>query len=286
MRTRTIKPGFFKNEALAECHPLARILFEGLWCLADRDGRLEDRPARIKAEVLPYDAVDANELLEQLHQHNFILRYQVNGRKLIQVLKFKEHQRPHPNEATLELPSPSDDAVKLHEDSGKNTARCALTPSLINPSPSSPDEPAGESVPPPSESLGKAKPTARGGTRKPNPLFDAVCAVTASDPKASGSYIGRVCRSLCEADPPYTPDEVRALPAILAARGFTLPLTLGTVEKFIGWTRRQPEPAKAKRDIDEGLRRQREEVAKQKANVSQKTLKELMREAANNGDQP
>ena len=29
MRSRNLKPGFFKNELLAECDPLARILFEG-----------------------------------------------------------------------------------------------------------------------------------------------------------------------------------------------------------------------------------------------------------------
>jgi len=34
---------------------LARLLYPGLWMLADREGRLEDRPLRIKAEILPYD---------------------------------------------------------------------------------------------------------------------------------------------------------------------------------------------------------------------------------------
>jgi hypothetical protein len=57
-RSRNIKPGFFLNDELAECEPLARILFAGLWCIADREGRLEDRPKRIKAEVLPYLAPD------------------------------------------------------------------------------------------------------------------------------------------------------------------------------------------------------------------------------------
>jgi len=47
-RTRSIKPSFFKNEFLAECEPMARLLFVGLWTLADRDGRLELRPRRIE----------------------------------------------------------------------------------------------------------------------------------------------------------------------------------------------------------------------------------------------
>jgi hypothetical protein len=76
--------------------------------------------------------------------------------------------------------------------------------------------------------------------KPPNALFDAVAEVTGSDPVASGSHVGRVCVVLRSADPPYTPDEVRLLPPILAERGFTLPATLGTVEKYIGWTRQAP----------------------------------------------
>ena len=47
-RARNIKPGFFKNEFLAEMPCEVRLLFIGLWTLADREGRLEDRPKRIK----------------------------------------------------------------------------------------------------------------------------------------------------------------------------------------------------------------------------------------------
>jgi hypothetical protein len=73
-----------------------------------------------------------------------------------------------------------------------------------------------------------------------NALFDAVAEITASDPKVSAGYIGRVLRELKAAEPPYTAQEVRRLPAILAERGFTLPLTLGTVTKYIGWVRCPP----------------------------------------------
>ena len=50
-RARNIKPSFFMNENLAECDPLARILFVGLWTLADRDGRLEDRPKPLRVQA-------------------------------------------------------------------------------------------------------------------------------------------------------------------------------------------------------------------------------------------
>ena len=51
-RTRSIKPSFFDNEILGDLPPLTRLLFIGLWGIADREGRLEDRPKRIKKELL------------------------------------------------------------------------------------------------------------------------------------------------------------------------------------------------------------------------------------------
>ena len=52
-RARNIKPAFFKNETLVELPVETRLLFIGLWTLADREGRLEDRPKRIKMEIYP-----------------------------------------------------------------------------------------------------------------------------------------------------------------------------------------------------------------------------------------
>lgn len=105
-RCRTIKPGFFANEVLAECSPLARLLFAGLWCWADREGRIEDRPRRIKAEVLPYDDCDADALLSELHERGFIVRYEAAGLRCIQVAEFGKHQKPHPKESSAGLPEP------------------------------------------------------------------------------------------------------------------------------------------------------------------------------------
>ena len=105
-RARNIKPGFFANEDLAECEPLARLLFAGLWCLADREGRLEDRPKRIRAELLPYDSCDADDLLNQLQARGFILRYSHGEGRFIQVLKFDSHQNPHMKEAKSSIPAP------------------------------------------------------------------------------------------------------------------------------------------------------------------------------------
>ena len=104
-RKRIIKPGFFKNDLLAGCSPLARLMFAGLWCWADRDGKLEDRPLRLKAEILPYDDADGDALIGELVKAGFVDRYEVNGVKVIRVLRFGTHQDPHPHEAKSVLPN-------------------------------------------------------------------------------------------------------------------------------------------------------------------------------------
>lgn len=105
-RLRTIKPGFFLDEELAECQPLARILFAGLWTIADREGRLEDRPRRIKVETLPYDECDVNALLEELAAAGFIVRYEIAGARYIAIPAWAKHQQPHYKEVASTIPAP------------------------------------------------------------------------------------------------------------------------------------------------------------------------------------
>lgn len=103
---RTIKPGFFLNEELADLPALGRLLFVALWCLSDREGRLEDRPRRIKAAALPYDDCDVDGLLDTLVAAGFILRYEAGGAAYIQVVNFVKHQKPHYKEIASVIPAP------------------------------------------------------------------------------------------------------------------------------------------------------------------------------------
>lgn len=104
-RARNIKPSLFKNELLGVADPLLTILFCSLWCIADREGRLEDRPLRIHAETFPYRPnLDVNGYLTELARLGFIKRYAINGESYIQVIKFKEHQSPHHTEKASLIP--------------------------------------------------------------------------------------------------------------------------------------------------------------------------------------
>lgn len=156
-RARNIKPGIFKNEVLGTADPLLTILFAGLWTLADREGRLEDRPMRIKAEVFPLrEGVDVNAQLDWLAANDFIERYEAKGCKYIAVKKFADHQRPHQNEPPSVIPAKAGTTKARRtstigesaSENGDSTRAITynpqpITPSLIPDSPSPfPDTPS------------------------------------------------------------------------------------------------------------------------------------------------
>lgn len=103
-RARNIKPGLFSNELLAELPAFDRLLFIGMWCLADREGRLEDRPKRIKMELFPCDSYDVDDGLNSLAKAGFVNRYQVEGFTVIEIVNFQKHQNPHGSEKDSVLP--------------------------------------------------------------------------------------------------------------------------------------------------------------------------------------
>jgi len=112
-RIRSLKPDFFKDEDLAILPYEARLLYAGLWCFADREGILEDRPKYIKAEIFPYDNINIEKLLNLLSSPQitdrpdkvFIRRYIVDNRKYIDIPEFSKHQSPHNTEKESLLPS-------------------------------------------------------------------------------------------------------------------------------------------------------------------------------------
>ena len=124
-RARNIKPSFFTNVELVDCGFETRLLFIGLWTLADREGRIEDKPKRIKMMIFPGDDVNVEACLAQLEANKFIVRYEVEGVRCIWIPNFLKHQNPHPREKASELPSPkkagisnlTDKAEKRHDPS-------------------------------------------------------------------------------------------------------------------------------------------------------------------------
>ena len=97
-RARNIKPAFFTNDELSELEPLARILFIGMWTIADFKGCFEYKPKRLKVQILPYDECNIEQLVSALDKSGFISIYSVQGQRYIKVINFGKHQNPHKNE--------------------------------------------------------------------------------------------------------------------------------------------------------------------------------------------
>ena len=136
-RGRDIKPGFFISDELAEVSRDCRLLFIGLWTLADREGRLELRPARIKAQVFPYDADvtpdGIGDMLTLLStcRGRFLELYEVSGCRYVLIRNFKKHQHIHPNEKPSALPCPTCVPVmsgKATDGSGNSALPSSLLP--------------------------------------------------------------------------------------------------------------------------------------------------------------
>lgn len=105
-RIRSIKPDFFFDEETATLHPDAQLLLLGLSTLADRDGRLENRPVRIKAALFPYRDVDVEARLSDLESAGAVVRYETNGKRCLALVHWSRDQKPHPKETSFNLPDP------------------------------------------------------------------------------------------------------------------------------------------------------------------------------------
>lgn len=108
-RARIQPPSWAIDEGLAACSPLARLLYRDLHAIADKTGRLEDRPKRIGVSCLPYDRCDVDALLEELAASGRIRRYAVAGQKFIEIPDFLKHQHPHIREAASDIPPPTEE---------------------------------------------------------------------------------------------------------------------------------------------------------------------------------
>lgn len=141
-RIRSANPCAPVDEDVATMSLAARYVWAYLPCHADRDGRLKDSPFTIKANILPADNVDMNAILDELAERRHIIRYQVDGRKFIQIRSFHRHQSPHKREVQSVIPCPPGwlpmAPVHVPEEPGLVPASADPPPASVSPSPSIP----------------------------------------------------------------------------------------------------------------------------------------------------
>jgi hypothetical protein len=109
-RIRNIKPEFWQDEELAELPRDARLMYVGLWNLADEHGRLRGAPRYIKGQLFPYDddltAKDIDDLMEALVRAGKVHRYRVTGADYLWLPNLDRHQRLESAKVPSKLPVP------------------------------------------------------------------------------------------------------------------------------------------------------------------------------------
>lgn len=108
-RIRTIKPEFWTDEKIGSIKRDIRLLFIGLWNLADDDGVLKANPAYIKGQLFAFDdelrTGTVKEWLDALENARMVIPFSHNRESYYVIRSFKSHQkinRPTPSKIPLE----------------------------------------------------------------------------------------------------------------------------------------------------------------------------------------
>jgi hypothetical protein len=108
-RVRMLPPELFTDERVVALAREDRYAFVGLFCEADREGRMRDQPRRLKLSVEPWDEdIDFDDVLTRIAGAGLIVRYERDGERFIAIPEFLTtwKQKPHVREAKSDLPPP------------------------------------------------------------------------------------------------------------------------------------------------------------------------------------
>ena len=134
-RKRMIDPSFWRDEKIAQCTHIERLLFIGLWNFSEDSGVGRANPLLIKADVFPYDTLreaDIQKSLVKLASLGLILLYEIDGQQYYFITNFAKHQTINrPSKCSLPTPLPehslsthgalmSEDKEKLREDNNSS----------------------------------------------------------------------------------------------------------------------------------------------------------------------
>lgn len=111
LHTRQVKAGFWDDPDLAQLPLQARMLFAGMWALADDSGCLEDSPMAFKLKLFA-SPVDADLTVELLATHRdkllgagMLVRYRSGRKDYLFIVNFHAHQKiRNPGSPVVPLP--------------------------------------------------------------------------------------------------------------------------------------------------------------------------------------
>ena len=96
MRIRSLKPEFFDSPSTASAGPWARILFMGMWCMADDWGVGPANPKELAASIFPNDdqwtSKELPSLCKEVADSYGVVFYTHRGRPYFQIPTWEDHQ--------------------------------------------------------------------------------------------------------------------------------------------------------------------------------------------------
>lgn len=107
MRIRSLKPEFWRDEESTGIWPVdEKLVYAGLWSVADDEGRLEWSARKLQVELFPYapdgmqitrggPPIDLVAVLTRLVESGRVVPYEADGRQFAWLPKFKAHQKPN-----------------------------------------------------------------------------------------------------------------------------------------------------------------------------------------------
>jgi len=130
-RIRYMHPEFFIDDDLAKLNYAIRLFFAGLWCHADKEGRLEYKPDKLKVLIMPYDKISPVKFLETLSNSKngtgYIKIYEIDGKRYIQIQSWNKYQHPHHTEKESLIPAYNSDLTV-----NEPLSNGVITPNLLD----------------------------------------------------------------------------------------------------------------------------------------------------------
>lgn len=137
-RIRSIKPEFFISEDVAALTMFERVLFIGLWCYADDEGRGNADPRLVRADLFPLDDDVTVEMvadgINTLHRRGQVVLYEASResreasgtRRYLSIVGWDHQKISHPSKS--KLPAPHDSASHLLTAHSGNPPEASVSP--------------------------------------------------------------------------------------------------------------------------------------------------------------
>ena len=125
-RIRTIKPKSWDDVKIGKLSRDARLLYIGMWNIADDLGVIIAEPQWIKSKVFPFDQLQLQQLvsmLTMLETNGFISHFSYNGENFYYLPTFSRHQKidkPNVDDVNVDKDALQDIISNITEQSSNN----------------------------------------------------------------------------------------------------------------------------------------------------------------------